>query len=73
MDISLVGKDGTLHLSIKDNGTGFDPVQVRRKGGLGLASMQERAYIIHGDFSLQSQPGQGTVLEVLVPLPRSTV
>lgn len=70
VDISLVGKDGAIHLTIKDNGMGFDPAQVKKKGGLGLASMKERTYLIHGNFSINSQPGKGTVIEVLVPLSR---
>jgi PAS domain S-box-containing protein len=70
VDISLVGKDGGIHLSLKDNGIGFNPLKVK-KGGLGLSSMKERVYLVHGDFSIQSRPGQGTVIEVLIPLPRS--
>jgi signal transduction histidine kinase len=68
VDISLVGKDGAIHLAIKDNGVGFDPDQGKKKGGLGLASMKERAYLVHGNFSINSQPGQGTVIEVMLPL-----
>ena len=69
--ISLVGKNDTIRLTIMDNGRGFDPGRVKGKQGLGLDSMKERAYLIGGDFSLKSQPGQGTVIEVLVPLSRS--
>jgi PAS domain S-box-containing protein len=65
--VSLVGLDGHVHVTIKDNGIGFDPAQLKKKGGLGLASMQERAHIIGGDFSIQSQPGQGTIIEVVAP------
>jgi PAS domain S-box-containing protein len=68
VDISLIGKDGAIHLAIKDNGVGFDPDQGKKKGGLGLASMKERTYLIHGNFSINSQPGQGTVIEVMLPL-----
>ncbi len=65
--ISLVGKNDTIQLTIMDNGRGFDPDRLKGKHGLGLDSMKERAYLIGGDFSLESQPGQGTVIEVLVP------
>ena len=70
-EILLIGKGDTIHLLIKDNGIGFNPLQVKKKGGLGLASMKERVYLVRGDFSIQSQPGQGTVIEALVPLSRS--
>jgi len=71
VDISLVGKDDAIHLSLKDNGIGFNPLKVK-KGGLGLAIMKERVYLVNGDFSIQSRPGQGTVIEVLIPLSRSS-
>ena len=65
--ISLVGKNDTIQLTINDNGSGFDPDRVKGKQGLGLDSMRERAYLIGGDFSIESQLGQGTVIEVIVP------
>jgi PAS domain S-box-containing protein len=68
--ISLVGENQAIRLSIRDNGKGFDPAQKTSQVGLGLDSMKERAYIIGGDFSAKSQPGQGTVIEVLAPLSR---
>jgi PAS domain S-box-containing protein len=68
--ITLVGEDQAIRLSIRDNGKGFDPGQKTSKVGLGLDSMKERANLIGGDFSAKSQPGQGTVIEVLAPLSR---
>jgi PAS domain S-box-containing protein len=68
VDISLTAKDGAIHLVIKDNGIGFNPNQGKKKSGLGLASMKERTYLIHGNFSINSQPGKGTVIEVMLPL-----
>ena len=68
--ISLVGENQAIRLSIRDNGKGFDPGQKTSQAGLGLDSMQERAHLIAGDFSAKSQPGQGTVIEVLAPLSR---
>jgi PAS domain S-box-containing protein len=70
--ISLVGENDTIFLTIKDNGRGFDPDRVTGKHGLGLDSMEERAYLIGGDFSIESQPGQGAVIKVVAPLPRSS-
>jgi PAS domain S-box-containing protein len=66
--VSLSGDKNSISLSIQDSGVGFDPVSVRRNGGLGFASMKERAQLIQGDLSIQSHPGQGTVIEVRVPL-----
>jgi two-component system sensor histidine kinase NreB len=45
----------------------------QRAAGMGLASMRERAWLVHGDIVIRSEPGQGTAIEVRVPLgePRS--
>ncbi|HTY98828.1 MAG TPA: ATP-binding protein, partial [Rhodocyclaceae bacterium] len=54
-------------LVISDDGVGFDTsktAQQRRGSSLGLVTMGERAEFIGGDFSLQSQPGQGTRITV---------
>jgi signal transduction histidine kinase len=67
-EIFLKGVDNTLSLAVSDDGVGFDPGEVRQKPGLGLSSMRERAQLIQGDFSIKSQPGQGTLILICVPL-----
>jgi two-component system, NarL family, sensor kinase len=68
--ITLAGSSTRLHLSIRDNGEGFDMALARAQGGLGLISMQERVRLVQGQFSVQTQPGHGVHLSVIVPLPR---
>ena len=60
---------GRAHLSVADDGAGFDPEEVRRTGGLGLASIEERAALIGGRCRIASAPGAGTEIDVAVPLP----
>jgi signal transduction histidine kinase len=67
--MSLERTDGHLALSIRDDGTGFDVDAARRGGGLGLVSIEERARLIKGRLSVASQPGSGTVIDVIVPVP----
>ena len=69
-EVLLTGTDQGIQLCIKDNGVGFDPVSVRGKGGLGLASMEERVRLIQGEFSIQSQSERGTTIELWIPLSR---
>ncbi len=71
--VTLGGTDDNVLLSVRDDGIGFDPSELRGKAGLGLASMEERVRLIQGDLSLRSQPGGGTVIEVRAPLPREEV
>ena len=60
-------KDG-VRLRIEDTGDGFDLKEVKGKGGLGLISMEERVRLVGGRFTIKSQPGEGTTVEVFVPL-----
>jgi signal transduction histidine kinase len=66
--ITLTGGSNHLSLTICDNGIGFDTHSAQSKGGLGLVSMQERARLVNGDFSLETRPGRGATITVRVPL-----
>jgi signal transduction histidine kinase len=58
-------------MEIEDDGKGFDaskPIQVDESGhGRGLLSMKERASLLGGVCDIQSQPGKGTRIKVIVP------
>jgi NarL family two-component system sensor histidine kinase YdfH len=54
-------EEQTLHLEIGDDGTGFDPAQVRvQPGHYGLLGLHERAHLAGGQLTVLSTPGQGT-------------
>jgi signal transduction histidine kinase len=55
--------DGTVRLSIVDNGVGFDPASVPADH-LGTKIMRERAEAIGAMYSLYSEPGEGTQISV---------
>ena len=57
-----------LVVSVCDEGVGFDARQQRAKEGLGIRSMEERAYLLGGRFEVHSAPGKGTRIEAWVPL-----
>jgi signal transduction histidine kinase len=58
-----------LRLSIRDDGKGFHAQQK----GMGLLGMQERVSYLGGTFSVDSEPGQGTELNVKLPLAHAAV
>jgi signal transduction histidine kinase len=69
--ICLWRVQGLVCCSIEDDGAGFDqsaiaPGSVRR--GLGLLGIQERLQVLGGSCEIQSAPGQGTKLNVKLPL-----
>jgi len=67
--VRLSYDDGTVSALIEDDGQGFDPGRLAftRRPSWGLLGMQERASLLGGQFTLQSSPGQGTCVEVIIP------
>ncbi|MBN2098496.1 MAG: PAS domain S-box protein [Dehalococcoidia bacterium] len=59
-------------VTIKDNGKGFSVPgtvgDLTRDGKLGLTGMHERARLVGGSVTLQSEPGKGTTIVVEVPV-----
>lgn len=70
--ISMSFEDNGMHVTIRDDGSGFDLERLDRmqsssRPPLGLAGMRERAALLGGAVSIQSAPGAGTVIEAFVP------
>ena len=69
--------DDKFVLRVEDNGIGFDPekkqVSASSSSGIGLKSMTNRARLIGGEITIQSQPGKGTVIKVELPLEREAL
>ena len=56
-----------MRLSIEDDGRGFDREEARRRGGLGLASLGERARLVGGRIDIRTALGEGVRIRVEVP------
>lgn len=67
--VTLRAGSGTAFLMVADDGRGFDPDAARHAGGVGLASIEERAHLLGGRCRIASAPGAGTEITVTVPLP----
>jgi len=69
VEVELICDEGRVTLSIRDNGVGFDPLQVSQmRGRLGVLSMKERVRLVRGTLDVTTAPGRGTHIEVDVPL-----
>jgi signal transduction histidine kinase len=68
VNVRLEGTADGVSLQVADSGDGFDVEETRKRGGLGLISMEERVRLIGGKFSILSHTGNGTQVEVFVPL-----
>jgi signal transduction histidine kinase len=55
-------------LEVRDNGQGFSLVAPRKPHSLGLMGLRERAHLLKGTVALDSQPGRGTRVQVLIPV-----
>ncbi len=58
--------ESTLHLTIEDNGQGFDPAALSSR--LGLAGMRERLLLVGGVLKIESEPNVGTTIFARIPL-----
>jgi two-component system NarL family sensor kinase len=71
--VSLTQPGEFVELAINDDGVGFDtnhePGRRKRKGGLGLLGMRERATLVGGVLTVRSGLRAGTEIEARIPLP----
>lgn len=68
IQVAAHGTPSELSLLIADDGVGFDPEEAKLAPGLGLISMRERVHLAGGEFSITSQPGEGTCIAARIPL-----
>jgi PAS domain S-box-containing protein len=66
--VELTAEAASIHLQVRDNGTGFSIEDARTKTGLGLISMQERIRFVGGTLTVSSLPGKGTEISASVPV-----
>jgi signal transduction histidine kinase len=67
--IDLHGGRTELSLTVRDDGVGFEPGRTQNRG-LGLIGIEERVRELDGTVELDSHPGKGTVLNVVISLNR---
>lgn len=71
-EVTVKFEQNETTITVKDNGVGFQLLEsvgdLTRAGKLGLAGMQERAQLLGGSLSIQSEPGKGTTIVVKAPV-----
>jgi signal transduction histidine kinase len=70
VEVDLEVRDGTLLLTVADDGVGFNPSELRRSEfpRFGLSTMRERAESIGGRFEIGSSPSGGTLIKLELPV-----
>jgi signal transduction histidine kinase len=71
VNITLSYMPDVLALDVADDGMGFDAARLKGRG-FGLTSMRERAEELGGELTIESEPGKGTKIAVLIPIPEMT-
>jgi len=64
--VRVLGSASGIEIEVSDDGRGFDPQRAR---GLGILGMEERVKRLGGSLTVQSAPGQGSVVRAELPLP----
>jgi two-component system NarL family sensor kinase len=65
LELSLTPEQ--IRLSIEDDGQGFDPEDAP-SGRYGLIGLNERTKLLGGSLRIESSPGTGTRVEVVIPI-----
>lgn len=64
--VTIAAKPGALHLSVEDNGCGFEEDAARQ--GHGLVNIRERAARLGGQATIEPRPGAGARVSLSLPL-----
>jgi len=75
VDVHIAAQEDAVVLTVRDNGRGITPAEIRDRRSIGLLGMGERAALLGGKVDIKGSPGQGTEVTVRIPLhrPRTTV
>jgi len=66
--LSLDQRNDSLHVLICDNGVGIAENALENPSSYGLAGMYERIFLLDGALKVNSHPGQGTCLQIIIPI-----
>lgn len=68
VNLHIIDKEDEIYLMLEDNGRGFDESKLNADSGMGLQNIRERAAILNGYADIHSVRGEGTVIEVHIPI-----
>ncbi len=68
VEITLELDEQEIVLTVQDNGRGYSTEEPRESGSFGLIGMRERVYLLNGEVSVTSAPGEGALVEVHLPV-----
>ena len=70
VELRVMGYPDQLLVQIDDEGVGFDvQARLQSRQSVGLIGMRERIDLLGGSFLIESEPNEGTHLNIIIPLP----
>jgi signal transduction histidine kinase len=66
--VMLLLTNNMLHVTITDNGVGFDTSKIDPTSGIGLSQIKARIENMEGVFDIESKINQGTSIVMQVPV-----
>ena len=66
--LQIAVQEDAFHMSIEDDGRGFEPQALSHHGGFGLANMHARAEELDAQLSIKSSPNKGTQVTLHIAL-----
>jgi PAS domain S-box-containing protein len=64
VEVHVAYEEGRLHVSVEDNGCGFEPAALATEplAGIGLAGVRNRVALLGGELQVRSRLGRGTII-----------
>jgi signal transduction histidine kinase len=64
--VQLVKNEDMVHLTVEDDGVGFNPSRIRRDSA-GLNNIRSRVKYLRGNLEMETAPGKGTTYTIVIP------
>ncbi len=68
LTVSICSNDECITVSIQDDGNGFNVKSAEFRKSFGLQSAESRIQYMKGKFTLKTAPGEGTLIDMRIPL-----
>ena len=73
ISIEMLKKNNDVKINLKDNGKGFNMINLDKKNGMGLRNVKSRLLPYNGEIIISSNVGKGTQYKIIIPLTQTNI